>query len=98
MGTPRAGLLRASPQAAVLSGQKVSLPWEASMRPLHSLGAGRSRKYADHGVSQAWVQIPAPLLTSCVAPGKSLNLSEAQFPHLKSGDEESASIRPLDVL
>lgn len=46
------------------------------MRLLHHLGVGCGRKYVGLGVSQAWVQIPALLLTSCVASGKSLNLSE----------------------
>lgn len=62
------------------------------MRLLHYLGAGCGGKYVGLGVSQAWAQISALLLTSCVTSDKSLNVSEAHFPHLKSGDDNRASI------
>lgn len=75
----RTGQLRASPQIPELPGQKVNLPREARKRSLHSPGAGYGRQYAGLGVSQAWVQIPALLLTSCVASGRLLNLSEVSF-------------------
>lgn len=66
------------------------------MKLLHYLGAD-GRKYVGLGVSSVWVQILALLLTGCVASGRSLNLSEAQFPHLKSGDDNGASIHLTDV-
>lgn len=47
------------------------------MRLLLVEGQAMVEKYAGLRVSQAWVQIPAMLLTSCVASGRSLNLSEA---------------------
>ena len=67
------------------------------MRLPYSLGAGPARKYVDCGVSQAWVQIPALLITSCVTSGKSLNLSEAQFPHLINEAEDGTSNHLTDV-
>lgn len=33
--------------------------------------------------SQTWVEILGPAFISCVTLGRSLTLSEAQFPHLK---------------
>ena len=57
------------PKLQKLPGQKANVPLEARMRLPYSLGAGPARKYVDCGVSQAWVQIPALLITSCVTSG-----------------------------
>ena len=67
------------------------------MRLPYSLRAGPARTYVDYGVSQAWVQIPALLITSCVTSGKSLNLSETPCPHLNNEAEDRTLNHLTDV-